>query len=537
MKKISVIRPQYPQIFGGLGFHNTEALLYPVTEQEHFRQILCKCYREMAPGFMRTFGGYDDWSKESMDAFYEYYSQMQKVTDTPIYLAGGRGKLHFSEEEMEAYCRRVADNLMYLKKEKGMKHLRYYCFSNEMSQVVWGALLKDLPLFKRYHEMLYRAFQNRDLDIGLLATDASEYKGWETIDWAIGNMNKITEDYCAHIYERHHGLDDLAFYDFFYEKCNEMVKKTLAADGKRFILGEFGVQKPEHLLYGNGAVVDACHYFNDPAECAKSGIMLAEMVFSAINAGVFALAFWSYADLPDPYSCAYSEKEGYAKAWGECEKYIAGGTTDVRYNKWGMLRWEDNGDYSAREIYWCLAPMVKLFKRNAKVLEILAEDPLLRTCGVINRDGSVSVGIVNRHTDPCPITLDSALFHQNIRVYEYDCLHVPVNDFADIQDFTVLNKDDPAITLPPLSVTFFTTDYKEKAKTVAAKGVKKKGDRLVWKEVKDPNHCYYRVYAHPNANFVPSRENQIASTVATDLPITDKKLKYKVLSVDQWGNV
>ena len=75
------------------------------------------------------------------------------------------------------------------------------------------------------------------------------------------------------------------------------------------------------------------------------------MAFSAINAGVFALAFWSYVDLPDPFSCAYSEKDGYAKAWGECEKYIAGGTTDIRYNKWGMLRWEDNGDYSAREIY------------------------------------------------------------------------------------------------------------------------------------------------------------------------------------------
>ena len=111
MKKISVIRPQYPQIFGGLGFHNTEALLYPVTEQEHFRQILCKCYREMAPGFMRTFGGYDDWSKESMDAFYEYYSQMHKVTDTPIYLAGGRGKLHFSEEEMEAAVRALLPEL------------------------------------------------------------------------------------------------------------------------------------------------------------------------------------------------------------------------------------------------------------------------------------------------------------------------------------------------------------------------------------------------------------------------------------------
>ncbi len=528
MEKVTIIRPKYPQLFGGMGFHNTEALMYPITEKEHFDQILCKCYREMSPGFMRTFGGYDDWSRESMDAFYEYYTKMQKVTDTPIYLAGGRGKVHFSEEEMQAYCERVADNLAYLKQEKGMKHLRYYCFSNEMSRGTWGVLLKDLPLFKRYHEMLYRAFQNRGLDIGLLATDASEYVYWNTVDWAIENMNNITEDYTLHIYERKHTADDIEFYDFFYEKCNEVVKKLTAADGKRLIFSEIGVQKSPHLLYGNGVVVDGCRYFEDPRECAKSGVMLAEMAFSAINAGVFALAFWTYVDLPDPFSCAYSEKEGYAKAWSRCEKYIAGGTTDIRYNKWGMFRWEEGGDYSAREIYWCLAPMVKLFKRNSKVLDVQTGDKLLRACGIVNRDGSVSIGIVNRHDTPCDITLDTALFDKDLRVYEYDTNKVPMNDFADIQDFTVLKKDAPSIALKPMSVTFFTTDYKEKQKTVFAKGVRKKGDTLIWNAVKDENHCYYRVYAD---------EKQIASTVACRLPIADKGKRYKVVSVDKWGNV
>ena len=265
--------------------------------------------------------------------------------------------------------------------------------------------------------------------------------------------------------------------------------------------------------------------------------MLAEMFFSAINAGVFAIAYWTFVDLPDPYSCAYSEKEGYSKAWGECEKYIAGGTTDVRYNKWGLLRWEDNGDYSAREVYWCLAPMIKLFKRNSKVLNINTNDDMLRACGIVNRDGSVSVGIVNRNTEPAEITLDSTLFSKNIRVYEYDSNNVPTNAFADIQDFSSLDKDNPTITLKPLSVTFFTTDYEEKAKTVMAKGVKKKGNTLIWQETKDQNHCYYRVFADKSSNFTPSRDNQIASTVSTKLPITDKKLHYKVLSVDRWGNI
>ena len=209
MQAVMIRKERYTHMFGGMGFHNNEAMLYPVIEKEHFDQLLGKCFREAAPGFMRTFAGYANWTKESMDAFYEYYSRTQKVTDTPMYLAAAKGAIHFSEEEMEEYCEKVADNFVYLKKEKGMNHLRYYCFSNEMTRGMHGVLLKDLPTFKKYHQMLYRAFQNRDLQIGLLATDASGYPAWESMDWAIGNMAEITEDYCLHIYERDPDLENL----------------------------------------------------------------------------------------------------------------------------------------------------------------------------------------------------------------------------------------------------------------------------------------------------------------------------------------
>lgn len=539
MQTLKVTKARYPQIFGGMGFHNSEALIYPLTEKEHFDQLLCKCYREIAPGFMRTFGGYADWSKESMDAFCAYYERMQKVTDTPIYFAAARGQLHFSEEEMQAYCEKVADNLYYLKKEKGVNHLRYYCYSNEMSQCDWGVLMKDLPLFKRYHEMLYRAFQNRGLDIGLLATDASCYRNWDTMDWAIQNMSRITEDYCLHIYENTHALDDLSFYDFFYEKCNEKVLKAIKNDGKRLILGEIGVQDGTRTLYHeNGAVRDLCIYFEKPETCAYSGLMLTEMAFAAINAGVFAIAYWTFADLPDPYSCAYSEKPGYAKTWGECEKYIAGGTTDVRYNKWGCFRWEDDGDHSPREHWWALGPMIKLFKRNSKVLTIAAEDKNLRCCGILNRDGSVSIGVVNRNVEATEITLDSSLFKKNIRVYEYDPYNVPYNPFGDLQPTSAtLDAEKPVYTLKGSSITFFTTDYEEKKKHVSAQGVCVADGKLTWEQVHDPNHCYYRVYAGDTKGFKPDPKNQIASTVACDLPVQSEKQFYKVLSVDQWGNV
>ncbi len=541
-------------MFGGLGFQNNEAILYPLTEPEHFNQILCKCYREMSPGYMRTFAGYDDWTKESMDAFAEYYEKMQKWTDTPMYFAGAKGKLHFSDEEIEEYAENIAENLKYLKKEKGVDHIRWYCVSNEMSQGTWGDFLKDLPLFKKYHEKLFRAFQNRRLDIGLLATDASEYSHWDTMDWAIKNMDRITEDYCLHIYERDHTIYDPDFYDFFYKKCAEVSMKAIQNDNKRVILGEIGMQKKiapgeeytafgENVVHGiqlsrgNGVVIDVNRYHMDDFERAYYGIGLTDMIFAAINAGIFAVGIWTYTDYPDPYSCAYAVKDEYASKWGKIEKFISG-TTDTKYNKHGLFRWEDDGDYSVKEFYWCFAPLVKLFKRNTKVLDIHTEDKLLHCCGVLNRGGAVSVGVINRNTKDTEITLDSTLFNKNIRVYEYDPRNVPFNRFADIQEpCAVLSKDNPTYTLKAESVTFFTTDYQEKPAPVYASNVKKSKDQLTWNAVEDPTHCYYRVYASKEKDFTPSIDNQIASTIATALPIEDKTLNYKVLSVDTWGNI
>ena len=539
MQTVTVTKSRYPQIFGGLGFNNIEALMYPAIEKEHFDQLLCKCYREVAPGFMRTFAGYADQTKESMDAFAEYYERMQKVTDTPIFVTTTRAKVNFSEEEMERYCEKVADKLAYMKQEKGIRHLRYYCFSGEMSEGDWGSLMNDLPRFKHYHELLYRAFQKRDLDIGLLATESTGYHTWDTMDWALRNMSSITEDYSLHIYDNAHKLDDLTFYDFFYAKCNEQVMKAIKNNGKRLLLTEMGIQDGvPGLTFGNGSVADVCRFYEKPETCALSALMLAEMTFAAINAGIFAIAYWSYADLPDPYSCAYSEKPGFAKAWGECERFVLPGTTDIRYNKWGSFRWEDDGNYTPKEVWWGIGPMVKLFKRNSKVLTIDTADKNLRCCGILNRDSSVSMGVVNRSAEPSQIRLSSDLFRKNIRVYEFDPANVPYNRFGDLQDVSgVLDAGDAAYTLKPNSITFFTTDYQEKAVPVSPESITVADRKLIWTSVDDPNHCYYRVYAGQTPDFCPGPENQIASTVACDLPVEDDSLHYRVLSVDQWGNV
>jgi hypothetical protein len=405
---------------------------------------------------------------------------------------------------------------------------------------MWGTLLNDLPTFKRYHEGLYSAFQKHNLPIGLLATDASEYRYWSTVEWAIENMPAISEDFCVHIYEREHDIHDTDFYDFFAEKCEDLVQKSIKCFGKRLILGEIGIQKNKgQLTYNKGTVIDTSRYFADAFEQAYCGLMLTEMAFAAINSGVFALAYWSFVDHPDPYSCAYSSGDDeYARKWGEAERFFST-TADSKYNKWGFLKWDDdNGDYGPRAHYFCIGLLTKFFKRNSKVLDIEIPDKNVRACGIMNRDKTVTIGIVNRNKTETEISFDTNLFGKDIRVYEYDPYNVPYNKFADLQGHTAtISKDKPTYVLKPESVTYFTTDYIVKEQSVYAEGVAFADGEVSWNAVEDKSHCYYRVFTSDEEDFLPSAENQIASTVATAIK-TDKVKKYiKVLSVDKSGNI
>lgn len=557
MAEIKISKGQFPTYFGGFGFHNSEAMFYPLIEKEHFDQKICKCYREISPGFMRTFGGYSDWTKEHMDAFAEYYEKMQKWTETPIYFACAKGKYHLSDEERIQYAEDVAENLAYLINEKNVKQIRYYCFSNEMSINDWGGLLKDLPLFQKYHEYLFSAFQKRKLRIGLLATDASNIKNWGTLDYAIENMKRISEDFCLHAYVQEYDIDDPDFYEWFYKLCYDTSVKCCKCDGKRFILGEFGIKRmtgneDDSLIRKNGVIKDVTT-FSYTGEGAYAALMYAEGHMAAINAGVFATVLWTFADYPDPYTCHYSERDPYAKKWAMCEPFISE-TQDVKYNKCGLMKWEEDGDYSVREMYWCIGLMAKYCKRNAKVLDIENDDPLVRLTALLNRDGSVSIIIVNRHTEPTPLKLKPDLKHierqQPLRVYEYDSRNVCMNEFGDLQDYSALlklNDGEIEYTLLPESLTVLTTDYQTRPAPIFAKGVRRRKNLLTWKAVKDDAHCYYRVYRGKTRDFTPSIENQIASTVDTTLDFSARYLDdaaikrvegsyYKVLSVDRSGN-
>jgi len=565
--EIQINRPECPTFFGGIGFHNSEALFYRLVGKEQFDQKIGKCYREVAPGFMRTFAGYSDWSKESMDTFADYYERMQKVTDTPIYLACAKGKLHFNDEERRQYAEDVAKNLEYLVKVRGVKQLRYYCFSNELSIQDWGGLYNDMPLFQKYHEYLYEAFQNHGLNIGLLATDASNMNRWDSLDFAAKNMKQISEDFCLHAYINDYDRYDMKKYDSFYQLCRGAVMKSIQCDGKRFLLGEFGVTKGGNISHLPGVIRDVCS-INEGEDAPFAALYMAELMMAAINAGVFTVVLWTFSDYPDPYVCHYAEHDEYAKKWGECEHFISQ-TQDVKYNKWGMIRWEDDGDYSVRTRFYCIGLLSRFCRRNAKVLSISADgtptngsvgsDALVRTCALLNRDGTVSIVAVNRNDKGIPFTVNLAKnqgkatlgqpYHHAqkvpFRVYQYDANHVPDNEFGDLpESVDEIQPNENGVltyTLPPQSMTVFSTDYTTRGE-VEAKNVVRSGNFLRWSPVTDSEHCYYRVYRGETADFVPSRENQIASTIAETLDFTAPYMEdsailnvkgdyYKVISV------
>jgi hypothetical protein len=371
-------------------------------------------------------------------------------------------------------------------------------------------------------------------------------------------MKRISEDFCLHAYVQEYDIDDPDFYQWFYQLCYDTAVKCCKCDGKRFILGEFGIKRMlggegDSLIRKNGVIKDVTIY-NYTGEGAYAALMYAEGHIAAINAGVFATVLWTFVDYPDPYTCHYAERDPYAKKWAMCEPFISE-TQDVKYNKCGLMKWEDDGDYSVREMYWCIGLMAKYCKRNAKVLDIENNDPLLRMCALLNRDGSVSIAVVNRHTEPTPLKLKLDLKHiekqQPMRVYEYDSRNVCVNEFGDLQDpsatLAFQSVGEIEYTLLPESFTVLTTDYKTRNEPVFAENAVREGDTLTWDSVDAPEHCYYRVYRGKTADFKPSLENQIASTVDTSLDFSARYLDdaailnvegdyYKVLSVDRSGN-
>jgi hypothetical protein len=500
--------------FAGVGFHVFDHTF--TTTPELVDTVIAKRWREIQPSFARM-NDSPDWDRGTLDKVAAYILRL-KGTGTEVYMTTWGPKDTQPGDERRAYARHMVDNLEYLVREKGCTNIRWYCLTNELSLKQWGSLAGDLPTFKDYHQCLYDELQARGLDIGLLATDASPISYWHTLEWAAANMDAITAIYGGHHYLNDRPLTDERFYPWFLDRLTWAVGLA-KGKGKDFILGEFGCKQDGRTV--DGVKLDRCVYFDTPDEPFLA-IQLCEAALAAINAGTYAMGNWTYADFPDEYNAHY-------------------------INKWGTFRWSGT-DFSTRPHYYAYGLLTKYFRGPATVFPVDGNDPYLRVAAVRNNTTEAySIAVISRCATVAPfaVALKGLTVDRPFRKYVYDPKRPPMNAFGDLQPpVGKVRMDDGVLrdSIAPNTIVVYTTAYHE-IRPSPVRGVRAEpnaagGMTVKWDASPEPDICYYRVYAGERADFVPSVENQLVSTIATEH--VDRQggpaRQYKVVAVDDSGN-
>ena len=525
--EVVIERPDIKWLFGGFGFQNAEAQLTPLMTDEFRDERAVKAFRELAPSFSRVYVGRADETRESLDRFADYYDQTFRRCDTTIYAVGGSMPGFPEKLDVEAHAEAVAKSLEYLVRARDCRKIRFYCLTNElMCDDQWGYfwLKKRMPLFKDYHQALYDAFRRHGLDIRLAASDGSYgRKQAEELKWTVENMDLITGIYCTHYYDNKIRPGDPAAYGIFTEQFTNVVQLALGRS-RRWMLGEFGIVPPRK----QGVMIDDQNWtYCDRSQAGVWAVTTAEMAMAAVNAGAYAVMSWSFCDYPDPFVVEDSHDPA-GRARYESAKAVY--KPDMKYNKWGLFRWSDvRKDYRPAPTYVTLGLMSRYFRKGAYVLSAKTSDPLLRATVLENRDGAVAAALVNLGPRRDVTVSGWGAFPRAPRLYLFDPAKPYENAFADLPPpDCMVEPVEGTLTLaiPEKGMVFLTTDYVVRVPP-PVKGVKVADGRLSWTATDDPDHCYYRVYANGR---------QIASTVATERPVSNPNAEYAVVSVDRWGN-
>jgi hypothetical protein len=501
--------------FGGVGFHAFHHV-FPASDREK-SEVIFKRWRELNPSFARL-NDSRNWDRAMMDQAAEHMQRM-KETGTELYVTTW-DPLDVPEGEARlAYARTVVDRLEYLVRQKSLTNIHYYCMTNELSLRAWGDLFEDLPTFKSYHQALFDALKERGLDIKLLATDASPFERWWTIEWATQNMDDITGVYGGHHYINDRTPGDERFYPWFLSKLEEGVGLA-RSKGKSFILGEFGAKQDGRTI--DGVTRDVCIYWDTPEE-PMVGVQLSEAAIAAMNAGVYAMGYWTFMDLPDEYSTGY-------------------------INKWGLFRCS-GADRSTRDPYYAYGLLTKFFRGPSTVYRVETNDPRLRVAALQHHgSGAWSIAVVNRsgHDAPLSISLDGKPVTAAFRKYVYDPARVPQHPFGDLQGPSgevSMKEGRMRDAVGACTLTVYTTAYDDRPPApvwgLRAEQLAEGKQRLTWQASCESDLCYYRVYRSTSPEFTPARSLQIGSTIATefvDEAAPAGAAHYKVLAVDQSGN-
>ena len=522
-------KPTMRWLWGGFGFHNSEATMSAIMTDEFRDQRVLKSFREISPTYSRVFAGYADWTKEAMDRFADYYDATFRQAGTILYVVPGRMPVITEDFNIKDYCEKVAGNLEYLIKRRNCTGIRYYCATNELSVgYTYAWFSKHMDLYLRINKELQAAFLRHGLDIGLMTPDASGFEKLPEMKWAMENMNELTDTYCWHYYAANMKPDAPELYDDLHAALSGLVRDAIKRE-KRVSLGEFGFAGKK-VDYKHWQMRDDTHQSYRDADTDYTritAISRLEMALAALNSGCISAVNWTFCDYPDPFLRENGDTPE-AKARYDVARFSGFGL-DIRYNKWGLFRWcDDDKDYSSYADLYTMGYFAKLFRKGGRVLPWTSEDSSLRCGGITNPDGSVSMVIINWGEGK---EINVALPQESskpFRIYEYDSANPPFNKFNDLQPSkgTVQAADGSLkVKVPARSVTFLTSDYVDRAPSKVA-GIRFRNGLLTWKPSKDREHVYYRIFKNGE---------QIASTVGTSLQIGVKG-DFKVISVDRWGN-
>jgi hypothetical protein len=470
--KVTVTKDLVREHFGGPGF---QADMYlHVATPEFYDQVLVKRWREANPRFARLGFHRDDSDPKRLDHLVQTMTMMKETTGTEVYLTGGL-RATAEGEARQKWASDLADEIDYVVKN-GATNAKWHCITNELSLRGWASLRNDLPTFRAYEQALYDELAKRHSPVKILATDASPIHYWNTIEWASKNMDDITGIYGGHDYFNQHAPDDPNFYDWFKGKCTWIVG-VAKAKGKDFILGEFGTRQYFQTRWG--VLWDAPEYFQTPKWQPLAGLQMAEGTIAAINAGVYAMASWTFVDWPDT---------------------SAGGRS---VNHWGLFPWM-TGAAIPRAPYYCYPLMTKFFRGPATVHQVDVTDAMVRVAAIQNEETKTwSIAVVNREPRAVPI---SVALPENpgkaFRKYVYDPAHVPVTEDGDLQDpagKVALASGRLSDTVAPVSLAVYTTAYSDEAPAAvrnlravpAARGVQ--GTMLRWDPSPEKDVIYYRI--------------------------------------------
>ncbi|MBR9998522.1 MAG: hypothetical protein KFF73_06095 [Cyclobacteriaceae bacterium] len=511
--------------FGGVGFHVIFHTRKP--SKWHYEQVFAKRWRELNPSFARV-NDNPEWTRADLDQMSEYLDMM-KNTNTEIYLTSfGVQSIHDYKTEGD-YVKKEVDNMEYLIRDKGFENIRYYCMTNELSLDFWASMVKnnELDRFKRIHQLFYDELDKRELPVKLLATDASPFEYWHTIEWAAENMDNITGVYGGHHYINSYHLDDLTFYGFFLDKM-KWGADLARSKNKKFIMGEFGPKQGSFFI--DSVYYDGMIYNNVPQE-PYVGIQLSEAIIAQINGGIYASSYWTFSDIP---GIPPSQEFGY------------------RVNKWGVFKWYFD-DHTTKPNYYAVGLLTRFFRGPAEVYQVNTSDTLLRVCAIKNlENGSHSVAIVNRNREPryVKFEMNATSEEKPFRKYIYDPEDVPFNYFGDMQGPSkkVFLKDRAfSDSIPAYSLVVYTTFYDEeppapvKGLTIVRKEVdQREAEVLTWESNQEEDLCYYRIYRSIDENVEIIPRNEIGTTVSNEY--ADKRIRnlprfhYRVLAVDKSGN-